>query len=153
MPRTTTTLLAQAQQHADECHRSRLAELKLLAPLLAQLDAFAPELERRGFQIYGSSISLWHLSSATPCGTRRKVARIQGPLFLHHSGRPNLFTALVDLGFQLVKHEAASAYPTAHLRHGKLFVAVDLSRPEAEELRAASARAELAAKAAQPVAA
>jgi hypothetical protein len=139
MPRTPTTLQAQAEQHANEAHSRRLAELRELAPLLARLDELVPALAERRLNVYPENLSLQRLRTGDLLGPRHKVLRITGAFSLYRSERPAWYEAFRALGFRVVKHDAASTtYPTAVLRKGPLLVCVDLTRSEAEQLLAST---------------
>lgn len=137
---TPRTLQAEAEQHANDRHTARLAELHELAPLLAQLDTLRQPLAAAGLTLYPDALSLTRVrrDPGNWNSPRLKVLRIGGCFSVHSSQRPAWHTALVDLGFRTLSHNAGSVYPTAIMRKGTLLLEVDLSAAESAALAAAA---------------
>lgn len=131
MPSPTTRygrplgLQAQAEEAANAEHNRRMAEIKALAPLLAQLDPHMPGLRALGLDINPDAMVLRH----EHVGHRRlRVLRVQtGGLFSDAKRICTWLEALHALGFAEVSRDAC-AYPTALLRRGHLLLRVDALR-------------------------
>ena len=135
MPRTPTSLQAQAEERAHQDHTRRLAEIKAMAPLLDKLDAFVPALKERGLDIYPTGLQL-HTEHRD--GKQRRVLRIDTCGIIDHRKPARWLEVLLALGFTEVSR-TSGAYPQAVLRNGHLWVKVDV--PETAAQRAASAAA------------
>lgn len=130
--REPRTLAELAIARADHEHRRRIAEVKAMAPKLAQLDAFLPALAERGVKLWQHDITTWD---------KGKTLRI------HHSfltkGESKLLAALIDLGFREIERKAYSAGgrdEKVTLKHGRsLSVAFDVPKAVAPAAEGAAA--------------
>lgn len=115
-PRTLEELLV---ARADNEHKRRLAEVKLLAKKLALLDEFLPALAQLGAKLQYRSIN------STDGG---KTIRIWGPA---HGPDNTLFNALVALRFkEIERRDSFRDEQTVTLQHGRwLRVEIDVRKP------------------------
>jgi hypothetical protein len=114
-------LQAQAETDANQRHSRRLAELKALAPLLAQLDELMPSLTAQGLKLYPDQIGLTHLDT----GMRRmKVLRLDVASIFDKTRPVQWQDALLKAGFATVKHFEAGEYSHAVMRRGSLLLQV-----------------------------
>jgi hypothetical protein len=136
MPKTAQTLYALLDQHADEQHSRRKAEIAALAPLLARVDEIQPTLAQYGLTIYADQVSLQRVTLDRDWSSPRyKVLRLQTGALFHHQHRGRWLDALRAAGLR-VQSISTGTYPTAIMRKGSLLVCIDLSDPEAAAVRA-----------------
>lgn len=138
--RAPRTLHAKCEQHANEVHSRRLAELAGLAPMLARLDEVVPMLKQHGLEVHPERVGLrrrydgmrWH-----------NGLRITTSWFHNSPSTKAWLAALQAAGFRCVEADpAGSAYPTAWLKRGHLLVCVDVTVEDAAAMRAQVAPAE-----------
>lgn len=138
MPTTTTTLQAQAEQHATTEHARRMAEIKAMAPLLAQLDALLPQLGEHGLIVDVTDMRLQRVLGYGPHG--RKALRINtGATFMAWQLVRLWYAALVALGFAEVHRTDSAYFPLALMRLGTLLLLVDVPPPAPATMGAAPA--------------
>lgn len=138
--RKPSTLLALAEQQANDEHSRRLAELRELQPLLARLDELQPRLAQHGLAIHPNDI---HLGWYHPNGNyrqRRKLVRLFDLSFSRHAQAQRRLDALAELGFRELRR-SGSLYPTAVLQRGHLLLEVDVPAPS--DIGAATAKVQL----------
>lgn len=106
-----------AQSRADYQHRTRLAEIKAMAPKMALLSPFLELLAARGVALAEREITRWSCSEL----------RIQ-PQFCARDDR--LHAALLELGFREVARREFICEDLVTLKHGRnLLVRIDVSKP------------------------
>jgi hypothetical protein len=111
--RTPGTLGELQQAYAEQEQRRRAAELKAIAPKLAQLDAFVPALAERGISLVCRTFSTWDGG---------KSLRLQDHVFTKDN---QLLDALLALGFKEVERkDAYRDEETVKIKHGRSLVLV-----------------------------
>lgn len=133
-------LASQALEAAESEHRARVAEIKALAPSLAQLDEIHPALQLVGLRIYPSQLRLRREPMGH--GRSRSVLRIDtGGLFLSRPQIEKWLAALLTAGFAEVSRDSCSCAPTALLKRGTVYLRVDVCTAAAAAAAAAPAPA------------
>lgn len=131
--RTPRTLYAQCEQHANEVHSRRLAELAGLAPLLAHMDEAMPTLKKHGLQLFPDQVGLWRYFD----GRRYlNTLRITPSWVSNRAAQDKWLAALRDAGFVPVHVSETGPYPVARLRSGHTVVTIDTNEETAAALRA-----------------
>lgn len=143
MPRTPTSLQAQAEERANQDHSRRLAEIKAMAPLLARLDAFVPALKDQGLTVYVDGVRLY---TQDRHGKRERLLRIDTCGVLDSRQPARWLHALLELGFTEVRRSEPPV-PQVTLRHGHLRVIIDAPETAAQKAASAAVYAQRAAAA------
>lgn len=130
--RAPRTLYAQCEQHANEQHSRRLAELAGLAAALARMDEVTPVLKKHDLELTPDRISLWK----THDGARFvNTLRITPTWFTLGDTASKWLTALREAGFKPVHVSDLGPFPTARLREGPTLVTIDVTMADAAALR------------------
>lgn len=141
-PRRAPSLLAQAEQQANDAHTRRLAELHQLAPLLDRLQPLIPALEAAELHVHPGDVSLERHYPDGRNGRALRCLRIRTRLLTGsptHSQR--WIDTLLSMGFREVHRDAAAYYPRAVLQRGHLLLMVDAPEPAQVAAAAAAAKA------------
>lgn len=130
--RAPRTLYAQCEQHANEVHSRRLAELAGLAPLLARMDEVMPTLKKHGLELHPDLLGLARRFSGTTTVNMLRISTywLHGPQAVG-----KWLQALLDAGFKPVSvDKPGSAYPLAVLKRGHLRVCINVTEADAANL-------------------
>lgn len=130
--RAPRTLYAQCEQHANEVHSRRLAELAGLAPLLARMDEVMPTLKKHGLELHPERVSLWRSYE----GTRFvNTLRIVTSWCSTSEAHGKWLAALREAGFKPVHVSDPGPCPVVRLRKGHALVTIDATAEDAAALR------------------
>ena len=132
MSRPATRLHARCEQHANEVHTRRLAELATLAPTLARMEEVEPVLQKHGLTLDPDRLSLW---SSYEGGRRVNTLRIVTSWLSSSPALGKWLAALRDAGFKPVQVSEPGPCPIARLRRGHALVTIDVSAQDASLLR------------------
>lgn len=138
--RAPRTLHAQCEQHANEVHSRRLAELAGLQPMLARLDEVVPMLKQHGLELHPDRIGLRRRFGGR---TWQNTLRITCSWMHDAKSNAAWLRAFQAAGFHAIEVDPAGrAYPTAYLKRGHLVICVDVTCEDAATMRAALAPTE-----------
>lgn len=117
--RAPRTLAEYAEARADYQHRTRVAQVKAMAPKLALLEAFLQPLAAVGIELARREITSWESG---------RVLRIQPEIMTRDE---KLHAALLTLGFREIERKAwGRGEAQVRLKHGRsLVVVIDVRVP------------------------
>lgn len=142
-PAKPATLFAEAEEHARDLLARRLAELKTLGPMLAQLDQLRPALKAKGLELYHTDISLTKYRPGGYNSREFKAIRLRTTGFWSSDESKvgaRWLTALSELGFEIVHRSHGSGYSYATMRLGHLLIEIDAPTPPGSDTAEAARR-------------
>ncbi len=125
-------LYAQCEQHANDVHSRRLAELAGLAPTLARMEEVLPTLKKHGLELTPDRLSLWR---SYENGRHTNMLRITTSWFSLSEAPSKWLMALREGGFKPVYVSELGPCPCARLRRGPTLVCIEVSEQDAAALR------------------
>jgi 6,7-dimethyl-8-ribityllumazine synthase len=108
-----TCLYTAAHQAEQERHKHRVAELKDLEARLRMLDALVDALKAQGVTLHPDRLSNWP-------GTRDVYISAA----VWDSSGQRLYSALIAVGFVIVRRSDHSSFASVSLKHGRLSVRI-----------------------------
>lgn len=131
--RAPRTLYAQCEQHANDEHSRRLAELAGLAPALRRLDELMPVLKKHGLELTPDRISLWKWNQGNRWVNTLRIT----PTWWTGNGQDTAkwLVALRECRCEPIQVTGTPEHPAARLRSGHTYITIDVTVEDAAALR------------------